>query len=353
MIGCGGIGIANHLPGIEMCEGARLSALCDPNEAALKAASEMTGVSVTATDYKEIIARDDVHAVIVATPNIFHAPIAIDAARAGKHVLCEKPLALNLAEAKTMLAEAEEAGITHMTAFTYRFVPGMNFMAQKIQEGLIGEPYHFRVQRFQDWGTRNLGWRQQAKLAGSGELGDMLSHRLDFAHMLVGPFKRLVAQTKLYHPMRDGKESDLEDWVSVIAEFENGCTGVLESTKVATGRGEGGQSQDYCEVNGSEGTLVYLVNRPNEVQIGKKGSRTLETMTVPDEFLTWKDSPRDPSAGDPVQVFRYDQDWEFIDSIQKNRPCEPSFADGVAAQRVMEAILKSAEEQRWIDMMEV
>ncbi len=353
MIGCGGIGLANHLPGIEMCNGTRLVALCDPNEAALAAAKEKTGVEITATDYNDIMSRDDVHAVIIATPNIFHAPITLAAAKARKHVLCEKPLALNLAEAQIMLNAVEEAKVKHMTAFTYRFVPGMNYMSQMIQKGMIGEPFHFRVQRFQDWGTRNIGWRQNSKMAGSGELGDMLSHRLDFAHMLVGPFKRLVAQTKIYHPEREGKPNDLEDWVSVIAEFENGCTGVLESTKVATGRGEGGQSQDYCEVNGSEGTMVYMVNRPNEVQIGKKGSKTLETMTVPDEFLTWKESPRDPSVGDPVQTFRYDQDWEFIDAIQKDRKCTPSFHEGIAAQRVMEGILKSAEEERWINMADL
>ena len=151
---------------------------------------------MTSTRYEEIVRRDDVHAVIIATPNFTHAPIALAAIAHGKHVLCEKPLALNAADARAMAEAADRAGVRHMTAFTYRFVPAMRYLRHLVQRGDLGQPYHYRSCRLQDWGTRNLGWRQVKKLAGTGELGDMLSHRIDFAHLLVGPMQRLVANLK-------------------------------------------------------------------------------------------------------------------------------------------------------------
>jgi predicted dehydrogenase len=226
----------------------------------------------------------------------------------------------------------------------------MRYIAHLVSGGAIGTPYHFRAQRFQDWGSRNLGWRQVEKLAGSGELGDMLSHRIDFAHLLCGDIARLVADTRRFLDDRGGQPSDLEDWVSVLAEFASGATGVLESTKLATGRGEGGVSRDYCEVNGSEGTLVYLLERPNEIQVGKRGDAGLRTVPVPDEFLKIPGSPRDPRSGDALVTFRYDQDVEFVQAIEERRPCKPSFADGVKVQAVMDAALLSARERRWVEI---
>src|SRR5258706_16444212 len=122
LIGSGGIALANHVPGIALCPEAKLVALCDTSVATLERASKATGVTVTTTDYHEILKRDDVHAVIIATPNYVHAPITLAAVAAGKHVLCEKPLAMNLEEAIRMYRAAEAANVRHMTAFTYRFV---------------------------------------------------------------------------------------------------------------------------------------------------------------------------------------------------------------------------------------
>jgi predicted dehydrogenase len=351
MIGCGGIALANHLPGFALCKDhARVVALCDSDPAVLARAATQSGIGKTFTDYRDAIAHAGVDAVVIATPNVSHAPIALAAFEAGKHVLCEKPLAMDHAESLKMLRAAEHARVRHMTAFTYRFVPAMQYISHLVHSGAIGTPYHFRAQRFQDWGTRNLGWRQTKKLAGSGELGDMLSHRIDFAHLLAGDILRVVAHTRRYIDDRDGHRSDLEDWVSVIGEFRGGATGVLESTKIATGRGEGGVSRDYCEVNGSEGTLVYLLERPNEIQIGTRGKSGLQTIPVPEAFLKLPHSPRDPHAGDPLVAFRYDQNVEFIQAIVEERPCVPSFADGVKVQAVMDAVLTSSRERRWVEI---
>jgi predicted dehydrogenase len=359
IIGSGKIALANHLPGFALCPDVRVVALCDSNPAVLEAASRQTGISVTDTDYREVLKRDDVHAVVVATPNFLHAPIVLAAAAAGKHVLCEKPIALNLPEALSMVRAAEEAGIRHMTAFTYRFVPAMVYMAHLVSRGDIGRPFHFRAQRFQDWGTRNLGWRQVKKLAGSGELGDMLSHRIDYGHLLVGPVARLVADTRRFVDVRGGSPSDLDDWVAVLAEYEAKAhgsppvTGVLESTKLATGRGEGHYGQDVAEINGEAGSLVFTTQKPLELRVGKPGGSDLQTVPVPREFLVWPGSPRDPSQGDPVATFRYDQDFEFIDAIRNQRPCRPSLLDGARAQAVMDAVLQSAEQRRWVDVPRV
>lgn len=350
IIGCGGIALQNHLPGLALCPDVKVVALCDNNAACLEAARQQTGVNVTATDYHELVKRDDVNAVIIATPNITHPPIAHAAIAAGKHVMCEKPLALNHADAKTMGEAADKAGVRHMTAFTYRFVPAMRYLKHVIARGDLGTPYHYRSCRLQDWGTRPLGWRQVKKLAGTGELGDMLSHRIDFAHHLVGPMKRLVANTKTLTPMRGAQPNDTDDWVAILAEFKNDASGVLESSKLASGRNESWRSLDYVEINGSERSYVFTTGSWNTLQAGKAGGPGLETIEVPREFWKVPGSPRDPTQGDPLITFRYDQAWEFIAAIREGRPCSPSFHDGAAAQNVMDAAVRSAEIKQWVEL---
>src|SRR5215208_368145 len=238
IIGCGGITLQNHLPGLALCPAAKITALCDADPVTLERARQQTGVATISTHFQEIVGRDDVQAVIIATPNVFHAPIALAAISAGKHVLCEKPLAMNFAEARQMAEGAEKAGVRHMSAFTYRFVPAMRYLTYLVKRGDLGQLYHYRSCRLQDWGTRSLGWRQVKNLAGTGELGDMLSHRIDFAHLLAGSMKRLVASMKQWHPTRGGAVNDLDDWVALLVEFHSGATGVLESSKLASGRND-------------------------------------------------------------------------------------------------------------------
>ncbi len=354
MIGCGGIALQNHLPGFALlADRAQVVALCDTNPQVLDRAKQETGLTAAFADYRDVIRHPGVDAVVIATPNLTHAPIAIAAAEAGKHILSEKPIAMDLAEAKSMVAAADRAKVVHMTAFTYRFVPAMRYMAHLVKQGAIGTPYHFRAQRFQDWGVRNLAWRQVKKLAATGELGDMLSHRIDFAHSLFGPIGKLVARLRRFIDVRGDQPSDLDDWVSIIADFKSGATGVFESSKLATGRGEGGKSPDVCEVNGSEGTLIYTLTRPNEIQVGRKGGEQLGFEPVPESFLKVPGSPRDVRTGDPVMTFRWDQNFEFVDAILNNRPASPSLADGARCQAVMDASVQSDEKRAWVDVPEV
>jgi len=350
IVGCGGITLQNHLPGLALCAETKVVALCDNNPATLERAARETGIAVTSTSYEDIVRRDEVQAVIIATPNVSHAPIALAAIAAGKHVLCEKPIAMNHAEAQQMAAAADAAGVRHMTAFTYRFVPAMRYLGHLIAQGDLGVPYHYRSCRLQDWGTRNLGWRQVQALAGTGELGDMLSHRIDFAQHLVGPIRRLVANTKRLVDDRGGHPSDLEDWVAVLAEFEGGASGVLESSKLASGRNESWRSLDYVELNGSAGTFEFTTGKWNELLHGKAGGPGLAPLAVPREAWEWQGCPRDPGVGDPLVTFRYDQAFEFIDAIRNERPCVPSFHDGARTQGVMDAAVRSAELKRWVEV---
>lgn len=350
LIGCGGITLQNHLPALALCPDTRVVALCDSDPATLERVRQQTGVTVTSTDYAEIVKRDDVHAIIIATPNFTHLPIALAAIAQGKHVLCEKPLALNAADTRAMAEAADRAGVRHMTAFTYRFVPAMRYLRDLVRRGDLGQPYHYRSCRLQDWGTRNLGWRQVKKLAGTGELGDMLSHRIDFAHLLIGPMKRLVANTKNLTPLRDGAPNDTEDWVAILAEFQNGASGVLESSKLASGRNESWRSLDSVEINGSVRSFVFTTGKWNELQVGRAGGAGLEIITIPKEYRVWPGSPRDPSVSDPLVTFRYDQAWEFVDAIRSQRPCVPTFHDGARAQAVMDAAVRSAETRQWVEL---
>ena len=353
LIGTGGIAVGNHIPGIRLCRDAEVVALSDPNPAALASASAASGVTRTYADPFALLRDAPVDAVIIATPNRFHRDLAVAAADSGRHVLCEKPLALDVAGAREMLAAAERAGVRHMTAFTYRFVPAMQYMHHLVSTGAIGTPWHFRAQRFQDWGRRALGWRQALAEAGSGEIGDMLSHRLDFGHWLVGPMQRVTALTRQVWPSRtdtDGVEhvSDTEDWVGCLAEFASGVTGVFESVKTATGYAGGVTSRDFCEVNGSDGAVIYELSHPLRV-LRAAGHGTYSEEPVPQAFRKIAGSPRATDAN-PYQDFRYDQNFEFIEAIHAGRPCQPSFVDGLRVQEVMAAIQTSSVEHRAVTL---
>lgn len=356
VIGTGGIASGVHMPGLRLLPGVRITALCDTQPELLAKRAAETGVDTTFADYHDLIDSDLVDAVVITTPNKFHAPAAIAAMRAGRHVMSEKPIALNFPEAAEMYRIAKETGVVHMTAFTYRFVPAMRYTKHLVvDQGAIGRPLHFRANRFQDWGDRWIGWRQYKEMAGSGELGDMGAHRIDYAHLLIGPIARVVGLTKLFLPNRvaaDGTvkpPADVEDWVAFITEFENGVTGVFEMTKLAHGRQSGGKGLDYVEINGTEGSIVYRLNTPHQIEIGKKGG-AMEVRRLDRDWLTVPGTPRNPDEGDPLTVFRYDQSFEWISAIREGRPAVPSFYDGACCQAVIDAILESSESRHWVDV---
>src|SRR5262249_35072191 len=160
ILGAGAVSDYHHVPGLRLDPRARIVAACDSDPALLERRKAEWGLERVTTSYEELCAADDVDAVIIATPNFTHRPMAEAAARGGKHVMCEKPLGLNAGEVKSMLDACRAAGVVHMTAFTYRFAPSMRFLRHLLKSGSLGTPRHFRSQRFLDWPETSWGWRQ-------------------------------------------------------------------------------------------------------------------------------------------------------------------------------------------------
>jgi len=317
---------------------------------------EEWGIESAYDDVDAFLANLKPDAVAIATPNVYHKELIFKALDAGCHVLCEKPLGMNHAETEEIYQRAKASGQRHMTAFTYRFVPGMNYLRHLVQSGKLGEIRHARFQRLQDWGENAIGWRQYKAIAGSGELGDMGIHRLDFAEDLLGPIRSVCSASKQLVPRTETADGqpcavqDVEDWIAWICEFESGTTGVFEMGKLSKGWGPAGD-HDRAELNGTKASAVYQLHTPHEIHYAGRQA-PYEVQAVPDEFLKRQGSPRDPNEGNPVQTFRYDQAWEFVCAIREGRDCVPSFYDGMRAQAVADAVLQAAMERRWIDVPE-
>src|SRR6266853_1544545 len=206
VIGVGGIGGYVHLPGLKLCPQAEIVALCDISPNLLRQRAEEYDVAQNFTEYNDLLQHPAVDAVVIATPTIQHAPIALAAIAAGKHVLVEKQLGMTYAETVQMYGSAKRAGVRHMTAFTYRFVPAMRFLKYLVGQGTIGLPRHLRIARLQDIPETDLGWRQQRALAGAGEVGDMGAHRIDFCHDVIGPIARVIGVTRTFVSQRSGPD---------------------------------------------------------------------------------------------------------------------------------------------------
>lgn len=355
VIGAGAVTDYHHVPGLRLDPRAKLVAICDTEPALLELRRGEWGIDKISTDPLAICGDPGVDAVIIATPNFTHRPIALAAAEAGKHVMCEKPLGLCAGEVREMYHAARDAGVVHMTAFTYRFAPSMRYMRHLITSGGLGTPRHFRSQRFLDWPETSWGWRQYRDKAGAGDLFDMTIHRLDFAMDLMGPLTQVCGSVARFAPRTqtaDGAScapSEVDDWSALIGEFESTATGVWEGTTLAKGYGLNGYGHEWAEINGSEGSAVYRLHEPNRILLGKTG-QDLAPVDVPAEFMKSPDSPRDPAEGHPATVFRYDLVWEFVSAIVAGRDATPSFYDGLRAQVVADAVLASHADRRWIEI---
>jgi predicted dehydrogenase len=354
IIGAGAVSDYHHVPALRLDPRAELVAACDADPNLLERRKGEWGIDKVTTDAEAICADPEVDAVIVATPNFTHRPIALAAAKGRKHIMCEKPLGLSAGEVAEMYAAARDAGTVHMTAFTYRFAPSMRYLRHLLKSGNLGTPRHFRSQRFLDWPETSWGWRQYKDKAGAGDLYDMTIHRIDFALDLLGPLARVCGAVARFAPRTttpDGKPcppSDVDDWSCLIGEFADGATGVWEGTTLAKGYGRQGFGHEWAEINGSEGSAVYRLHEPNVILLGKTG-QDLAPVAVPEEFLKPAGSPRVLGQGEPATVFRYDLAWEFVSAIVERREAVPSFYDGLNAQIVADAVLDSYARRTWID----
>src|SRR3954451_12164744 len=350
IIGAGAVSDYHHVPAIRLDPRARLTAVCDASGELLEKRRRDWACENVTTDFEAVCADPNVDAVIIATPNFTHEPMALAAARHGKHVMCEKPLGLNADEVRAMYRACRDAKVVHMTSFTYRFAPSMRYMRHLATSGDLGELRPFRSQRFLDWPETSWGWRQYKAQAGAGDLFDMTIHRIDFALDLMGPIQSLCGAVAQFVPRSITKEgttcppSEVDDWSSLIAQFEGGAVGVWEGTTLAKGYGFKGFGHEWAEINGSEASCVYRLHLPNQLMLGKTG-QDLAPVDVPVEFLKPAGSPRDPKQGEPATIFRYDLVWEFVSAICEGRQAVPSFYDGLQAQVVADSVLQSHAER--------
>jgi len=350
-----------------------MKVICGRTEAAVSEAARRFGWEAYETSWEKLVGREDIDLVDINTHNSAHREIAVAAARAGKHILCEKPLAISLAEAEEMLKAVEEAGTRHMVCFNYRKVPAVALAKELISKRQLGKIYHFRAQYLQDWITDPefpLIWKLKKEEAGSGALGDISSHIVDLARYLVGDFSSVIGMQETFIKKRPkpevseklttglavestrGKagEVTVDDATLFLARFKNGALGSFEATRFANGRRNGLR----FEINGSKGSLLFELENMNELWLyscqdpeGMQGfRRILATEALHPYIDAW---------WPPGHIIGYEHTfihlvYDFMRALDEDRLPSPNFVDGVECQRVLEAVEKSVREERWISV---
>ncbi len=251
-----------------------------------------------------------------------------------------------------MLEAAEEAGVVHMTAFTYQFTPAFRYLRHLAASGVMGRLRTVRASYLMALSGHLLGWRSLASQAGSGVLADIGSHLVHLTQLAAGPVRAVCA---LQRRFRDDPASDVEDWIAFLAEFDGGACGTFEISRVCPGRGAGIGEDMFLELYGAEGSAVFSLQDPWGLQVatgeaGRDPNRRLERVAVPAAFLKLEGSPRDIDDGDPRWGYRYDQAFQFVESVSRREVRVPSFLDGVRCQAVLDAVIASSRSAHWVDV---
>ena len=322
--------------------------------------------------YERVITADDIHLVDISTGNDTHREITVAAAKNGKHVFCEKPMALNVAECREMIEAVEKAGVVHMIDFNYRAIPAVALARKMVEDGMIGAPYHFRAVYLQDWimdPEFPLVWRLQKDKAGSGAHGDLNAHIIDLGRFLCGEFDSVCGMMKTFIAKRpllsanvvglagatgSGEMGDVtvDDATMFMTKFKNGAIGTFEATRFAGGNKNG----IHLELNGSEGSIRFDLERFNEVQYFSRRDK--------DEYQGWKTilvtEGSHPylkgwwPAGHIIgwqQTFVH-QVYNLMNGIADGSNPSPNFYVGLKGQAVLEAVEKSAETESWVAVEE-
>jgi predicted dehydrogenase len=351
-----------------------MNVLCGRNAEAVRAAATKLGWKETETDWRKLIARDDVQLVDVCTPGDSHAEIAIAALEAGKHVLCEKPLANTVEEAEAMTAAAEKAraqGIRSMVGFTYRRVPAIGLARRLVADGKLGTIRHVRAQYLQDWiadPEAPLSWRLDKEKAGSGALGDIGAHIVDLTQYITGDTigevsarletfvkERPVAADHAGLSGTAGTERGpvtVDDAAVFLAQFRSGALGVFEATRFATGR----KNAIRIEINGSLGSLAFDFEDMNLLHFydATEDSRTAGFRRI---LATEPDHPYVAAWWPPGHLLGYEHGFthqvvDLVTAIAEGADPEPSFADGLRVQRVLAAVEASSASRQWQEIPE-
>lgn len=342
----------------------KLVAIAGSNAEAVQAAARRYGYANVYTDWQKMLENEEIQLLDNCGPNGVHAEPSISAVKAGKHVLCEKPIARNAEEAKKMVDAVGKASVKHMVGFNYRFVPAIRLARELIESGKLGRIYHFRAAYLQEWIMPHYGtpaiWRLDKSAAGSGALGDLGAHIIDLAHFLVGDVKAVCAMAKTFIDKRDGPDGKLSYKVEVddafvaCVEFENGAIGTLEASRFAGGHKNG----EVLEINGEKGTIRFSLERLNELDVLWIGEEPKSTQGFRNVSVTEGYHPFYNNWWPHGHIIGWEhtfihQATHLLDCIVNNKDVAPygaTFMDGYKAAVVCDAILKSTESKKQIDI---
>ena len=346
-----------------------LQVACARNAEKLRPFAENWGYQRMETDWKKVVEADDVDLIDIGSPNDTHYEVALAAAKNGKMIACEKPLAMNTQEAEEMAKAVEAAGVANMVWYNYRRVPSIALAKQIVHEGRIGQPFHYRATYLQDWtiaadvpqGGAGL-WRLDVSVAGSGVTGDLLAHSIDTAMWLNGAIKRVVAKTETFVKERvhqvTGKVQPvgIDDACMFLAEFANGSMGTFESTRYARGR----KNFNTFELNGADGSIYFDLEEPEYLQFfeyrqQQSGKKTESHLTGWRKIHTT--NPEHPYMNRywvPGTCIGYEHTFlnalaDFVMGIESGKPAQPDFRNALQTQRVCDAVIESARSARWMD----
>lgn len=346
-----------------------LKAVCalEPEDQ-LQAYANQWGYESYETDWRRLVERKDIDHIDICTPNNTHREIALAAAAAGKSMICEKPLAMSVAEAEEMCQAVEKAGVANMVSFNYRRVPAISLAKQLVDEGRIGRAFHYRATYLQDWTISkdvpqggDALWRLDVKTAGSGVTGDLLAHSIDTAEWLNGPIQSVVAKTETFVKERIHQETGevqpvgIDDACMFLAVFANGSMGTFESTRYARGR----KNYNTFEFNGESGSVFFDLEDPQYLDYfryadpgtGKK---------IEDHLTGWKrihvtnsEHPYMDKWWVPGCTIGYEHTFvhslaDFLQGIDTGKPAQPDFRCGLRTQKVCDAVLDSAQRGQWV-----
>jgi predicted dehydrogenase len=351
----------------------RLRALCGRDASWVKESAEKMGWEGYETDWKALIKRGDIDIIDITAPSNAHKEIALCAAEAGKHIFCEKPLALTVGDAREMLSSAEKNNIKHQIGFNYRFAPAVLLAKKMINEGKIGQIFHFRGQYLQDWiidpGFPRV-WRLDKDVAGSGSHGDLGAHIIDLARFLVSDIAKVSGMSKTFikeRPMAEQMQGlsaktegpvemapvTVDDATLFLAEFENGALGVFEATRFAAGY----KNALRFEISGSKGSIVFKLERLNELRYfsreDEEGYQGFKTIGVTEDA-----HPYGENWWPAGHIIGYEHTFvhemhSFIEAIAQDKPATPDFNDGVKCAQILDAVDLSVAEKMWVDVASV
>ena len=337
-----------------------LQAVCSRRADKVKAFAEQWSYSAAETDWKALIARNDIDAVDICAPNNMHAEIAIAAADAGKMVLCEKPLARNLAEAQKMVDAVEKAGVKNTVWYNYRRLPAVTLSKQIIASGKLGRIFHYRANFLQDWtinanlpqGGEGL-WRLDVSDAGSGVTGDLLAHCIDTAIWLNGKIKDVSAVTETFIRERmhqltgQVQKVGIDDACIFHCHFENGSLGLFESTRYARGH----KAQYTFEINGEHASIRWDLHDLNKLEFfdysDESTVRGWRTIHVTDGDHPYMNRWWVPGLSIGYEHSFVHQAADFLKSLETGEPCSPTFKEALETEKVCQAVLDSASSRSW------